>query len=560
MAGVAIATLCVLNCASVAPQNAAPSQKPGTISGHIYRADTGAPLAKAIVSLEPAGNDPQHIQFTKTDENGAYVFTGIGPGQYNVQAERNGFVTAPYAEPGKDSEPKTIILNSEQSLDGIDLRLKPTGTISGTVVDEDNDPVRGLLVAAIRPAYRPGGVVNLNSDMTGFASTDDLGHYRLTGLEAGSYYVQVDGDSRTRMVRRVANYGVVYYPQASSLSDAQRIRVAPGAEVSDINFVMTAQLHPYTISGTVSNPAPNAGERAAVQVRQMGTAPGDSGGFVSGATVKPDGSFAIPGVPAGDYLLWASQEQYLASKLPGPTMVATVASGSAPVHIQDEDVKVNVVMERSGEVRGTVTWEGGVPAEAFKTYGVHLMLWGALNQDVNGYGYGPLDKNGGFDIQYVPAGRYIFATAAPRASLDYLKQVQCSGADYTMQPLTIESGTVLSNCTLTLATDTAVISGQVLDGDKPVRGLEVVAIPQSTDLRRFPAYSKQAAATTDSNGQFKIPDVIPGDYLLFAVPPDPEQSYYALAFADRNAGSAEPVTVKPREAKTINLKPTRTPQ
>jgi hypothetical protein len=130
--------------------------------------------------------------------------------------------------------------------------------------------------------------------------------------------------------------------------------------------------------------------------------------------------------------------------------------------------------------------------------------------------------------------------------------------DYTTRPFTIESEEVLNDCTLTLAADNGVINGQVLDGEKPVRNFAVVAIPAPRELRILDAYTREA--TTDGSRRFKIGPLIPGDYLLFAIPEDPEQGYFALDFVDRNIGSAERVTVRQNETKVIQLKPIRSPQ
>ena len=53
--------------------------------------------------------------------------------------------------------------------------------------------------------------------------------------------------------------------------------------------------------------------------------------------------------------------------------------------------------------------------------------------------------------------------------------------------------------------------------------------------------------------------MIPGDYLLFAVPQDENETYFDINFADRNQQFAERVSVKSSETKTVALKPA-TPQ
>ena len=135
----------------------------------------------------------------------------------------------------------------------------------------------------------------------------------------------------------------------------------------------------------------------------------------------------------------------------------------------------------------------------------------------------------------------------------YLKQAACSGRDYTYQPLTIDSGLTISDCTLTLATDTAAMTGQVLDSNKPVPDMVVIAVPQSLALRRIARYT--LTANTDANGTFKISGMIPGDYLVLAIPRDDEQNYFQIDFADRNQRDAERVSINSGDTKTVTLKP-----
>lgn len=98
---------------------------PGEISGHVYRADTGTPLANAIVTLSssPSGN----AQSKRTATDGSYQFTALAPGFYWVSAYRTGFV----GQVSGKNEPQTVglcppscvSLSGGQKLDGIDLRL-----------------------------------------------------------------------------------------------------------------------------------------------------------------------------------------------------------------------------------------------------------------------------------------------------------------------------------------------------------------------------------------------------------------------------------------------------
>ncbi len=61
---------------------------PGQIIGRVYRADTGAPLADVIVTLESVRGQGETSQRTATD--GGYQFVGVVPGLYRIAAYRTG--------------------------------------------------------------------------------------------------------------------------------------------------------------------------------------------------------------------------------------------------------------------------------------------------------------------------------------------------------------------------------------------------------------------------------------------------------------------------------------
>jgi hypothetical protein len=121
-------------------------------------------------------------------------------------------------------------------------------------------------------------------------------------------------------------------------------------------------------------------------------------------------------------------------------------------------------------------------------------------------------------------------------------------------PLTVEPGVNVSDCVLVMATDVVTVKGQVLDGDKPVAGWTVVAIPEQRSLRHLERFTY--TKLTNANGEYQLSGMIPGDYLLFAVPPDENETYFDVNFADRNLQFAERVSLKTGETKTVGLKPT----
>ena len=68
------------------------------------------------------------------------------------------------------------------------MRLVPYGSISGSVLDEDGDPIRAMSVAAMTWHYTTSGR-ELQEVRT--ASSNDLGEFRIFDVPAGKYFLKV---------------------------------------------------------------------------------------------------------------------------------------------------------------------------------------------------------------------------------------------------------------------------------------------------------------------------------------------------------------------------------
>lgn len=126
-----------------------------------------------------------------------------------------------------------------------------------------------------------------------------------------------------------------------------------------------------------------------------------------------------------------------------------------------------------------------------------------------------------------------------------------SPARQLLRVVTLVPGTSL-DCNVKLANDTGVIRGKVINRDSAITKVVVVLIPESRELRRIPRYT--LTSTTDAAGEYRISAVIPGDYLLLAVLPSPDNKHFALDFADNHLASAERIDIKASGVQTVNLR------
>jgi hypothetical protein len=245
----------------------------GSISGRITHADTGAPAGGVVISLlatiqngVPPAPDALYLQTFRTGPDGVYKFSSVGPGTYRVHVIKgSGF------SPREPSQ--TVTLGAGQTIGNIDLQLQPMGTISGTVLDEDNDPIAGMFAIAFSTdlSAKPG-----DPGCFGITRTNDRGDFRLSGLTPGNCYVAVAADPPVGARLHPLNRAV-YYPDAASIEKAKVVQVKPGGEVPNILFHI-----PLEITGST-------GPTVAQQETQLpAVAPDTSAGSVSGHIYRAD--------------------------------------------------------------------------------------------------------------------------------------------------------------------------------------------------------------------------------------------------------------------------------
>jgi hypothetical protein len=192
MGGIPLRLLLALSFASLlSAQNPDSASAPAcTIAGHVVNSTTGAPLRKAQVRLlredpapAPPGSaaKPEDPPETISAADGAFSFTGLGPGAYRVYADRAGFQSRFWGAKDRSSQGQVLRLGPGEKRDDIAIELIPLSVITGKVVDEDGDPVPGAQVQVLVPVYSPSG---RELQPQGNAYTNDLGEYRLHSLQA----------------------------------------------------------------------------------------------------------------------------------------------------------------------------------------------------------------------------------------------------------------------------------------------------------------------------------------------------------------------------------------
>src|SRR5262245_58517109 len=319
---------------SALPQDQLPAPT-GKIIGRVVAADSGRPVKRARVAINAA--ELQGGRGVLTDESGAYEFTELPAGRYTVNASKSGFVALSYGQRRPLQAGTPLQLADGQQLKGVDFQLPRGSVIGGHIMDEDGEPMPGVMVRVMRYQYLQG---DRRLTPAGNGQTDDRGTYRVWGLMPGDYYVNAiarvslpgpgrggpggpggrggpggfaggpggfggrggagiafgtgspdNGDSD------LVSYAPTYYPGVSALSDAKPVTLGLSQELLDVNFGM--QLVPMSrISGHVTNPDGSPATSGNVNLMLDAAAGrGNQIGMTFGSRIQWDGAFAMANVP-----------------------------------------------------------------------------------------------------------------------------------------------------------------------------------------------------------------------------------------------------------------------
>lgn len=523
------AVLAVL--ANVAPVNAQPanspasSAKPGSVDGVVTNSVTGEPVRKAVVALR--GSTGVSYQAV-TDAAGHFHADKVDPATYSITAVRDGFVIQQPRAGGKK-----FTVGEEQNVSDIALNLVPLAVVSGHVLDDDGEPVVLARVVALRTFYNNG---RRRLAQVGAARSNDLGEFQFINLEAARYYFRVSAPSpanlppRTRTSRPETAYPTTYYPAALDLGQASAVNLAPGAQVSGIEFRLRKQ-PAYHVRGKLLDGQAGGPARSAT----VALAP-DSVEFLpyedSQAGVQPDGTFDLPAIVNGSYVLSAQSHN------------AAETSARQHVRISGEDVSVLLTLAPGFEVAGRVTVEGPAPAQMNARVTLRAERFG------NGY-EAQVSSDGTFKVENVTPNSYRIDVFPGAAGL-YVKSIRLGDQEISDGFVNITQPGVALH--ILFGVDVAQVQGTVeAASGEPMPNSLVTLGPSGRNDNR-PDLVKQT--NTDQYGHFKFPDLAPGDYLVFAWAEDSDRGLLENTdFLKLLSSQAASVSVGPNGSEAVQLKP-----
>ena len=538
-----------------------PSDPAGsTLRGRVTDSTSKRPVQSVQVRIQRGTGRPQ---MTRTDSDGRFQFVGLPAGQYTIALLKGGFVSMRFGQRNQFDEVRSVEVRDRQVIDNLNVALPPAGAIEGRVIDDEGEPVVEATVSAMRIQYQNG---ERRLGQAGRPDqTDDRGHYRLYGLSAGEYLVAVAaGQVHPSVTNQTGpgsrGYAPTYFPSTEDVMNAQRVRVDPGVDTLSVDMTLRA-VRLARVTGTLSSAGGRLQSGAFVSlIRSRVGASGLAPAVVGVSQVQRDGSFAIGGVPPGEYTL-----QGRSVPLSAVNDVATSGRvnnrsfgsgelGSMPLMVNGEDVTgLSLVAAPTGRVQGRVVVDGS-PYDTRANAPLGLT---AIPAGPDTLTAGPTETTlkGAPDFELLGlVGRFVLRTTGMPAGLS-LERVGSAADDAADSGLTVRSGETVPNVDVVLTSQTTKLGGSVDgEGSKDVDGCTVVVF--SSDKRRWalPATRYVASARVDTDGAFNIEGMPPGSYLAIAVGYVERGQWRDAEFLDGAARDATPVTLRAGTRQTVALK------
>lgn len=253
--------------------------------------------------------------------DGKFSFAGVKPGTYYVHAIFPGYID-PYSQFSDDDFASTdpavrarIVQIPTVTVPGTDsaradVRLDRGAAVSGRIVYDDGSPASGWTVSVVSPKPQDeasalgAAAMNPALAMSGAAQlfkTDDLGHYRVSGITAGDYLVSATLTATPIGINatNIADGGgdiqlAVFSGNTFSQAGAKPVTITAGEEHAGVDITIPARsLH--TIVGHVV--AKSDGH--ALNIGMVSLTGKDNPALQRKAAIRDDGSFHFEYLPSG---------------------------------------------------------------------------------------------------------------------------------------------------------------------------------------------------------------------------------------------------------------------
>lgn len=527
------------------------------ITGRVLARDNGAPVRRAQVRLSgvPAGTQsagPKHASVQReveTDDYGAFDFAGLPAGSYYISVQpANGFLGLPRARQAMVGEGRAL---------EVPIRLERTGAIEGRVADRNGEGVLGVEVQALRRNDFRGYVWLMPGSR---ASTNDRGQFRLFNLSPGEYYVVATPVQSRRSPGTTKQSGFVttYYPGTQARSDARLVRVRAGKDIANVNLSLASgPLARIAIDAVDSRGLPLGREASATL-----SLPGDMylSSSMRSASRQDDGQLVFSDVPRGDYYL-----------------IVSTRSGQEAAYVNvkvEGDATLKVQTNSGARLSGRVVVQGPARDANTDRPSPNVVVTATRPPGKSGPSYAkePLAHPQGTDRFELTGLRGPMVLHASMSGALLVSISRAGGEDLAGKPLHFTGTEVIDDLRVVFTNDKAEVEVTLTglrepedpetvlvmlfpeDPDRWHAGsLQYTAIQATTEMKVQPAAAGGRRSSRARAFTFRLGSVVPGRYLIAAVP-SPDVMYPTeRAILERLRPLAVPVSLVAGETVGIEV-------
>ena len=446
------------------------------LRGLVVEAQSGRPLARALIVVQPVAGGRGATQSLRTNPSGVFEFPPMPAGAYLVTASRRAFSPVQYGQKGWKSSGVPVVLEEKRETN-LRIALPRYGAITGRIVDENDVGLSEHDVIAYRNSRPPV--------MVGKAATDDRGAYRIAGLEPGAYLIR----SATKMYDD-GGYLPTFYRDSPTADGARLVEVALDQDVPDITVRPTPG-RLYSVGGVVYG----TGNRTPVTV----TLVSDMGS--EAVSTDASGRYKFSPVAPGKYELYAQAQGVR-------TQGATAAF--QPLEIDRDETDTNFPLRPEPEVQFAFEDPNGKPVDSSSVQVMarrkQLSGDGApefLNLENNRHTFAP----GRWEFSLPPNyAFYVAAFRGPNRETRAGERADGWNEVVLTQPALVK---------FVLSGNPASVHGAVTSAThEAVAGAPVYLEPYDAEAHR--RVGELHMVRTDVQGQFRFTGLAPGGYRLLS--------------------------------------------
>jgi hypothetical protein len=462
---------------------------------------TGKPLPRVLVQFANRA--------VLTGPEGEFSFDQVQPGPVQLLVTKPGF----FGLGSRMHAPAMVSADWRADSPRLVVKLVPEAVLFGQVTGRDEEPVEGALVQALS-LNSDSGSPHLGAMYRG-TRTDENGNYRLAGLPAGRYYLEVKTMNLTRrsplslVLKAQETYPPeIYYPGTSDLASAVKVEIAPGQR-QEASFRI-APVPGYRVAGVVEYSRDWSQILPPMILDSLGQ-----------MIIQPDtfeaasGKFEFRSVPEGAYTLrvagqdaqgdhHSSDHQITVTQAVSGLKLALQAGIDIPVAVRAEFSTPRQPGSCSRIVPGG---EGGhTDCSDYPAAFVEL-----INLDPSSRRYAtnfaPLKDASSSYLRGVAAGKYL-VRARPSFG-GYIQSLRSASLDLLREPLVVPEAGSVATIEVVVRDDVASLKVEVRSDEPLVNGM-IMVVPEG-ELRPEPQM-----IASGRGPEFSYDALAPGTYKVFA--------------------------------------------